>query len=131
MKHLFLILLASIQYILGANLSNLTKHCNNGNMTACSILGDMYYVAEGVPQDYTKAQNFWRRACDMKEMNACYNLGVLYQEGQGVSQDYAHAIDLYTQSCNAEHAGACLNLGFLYQYGKGVETNEEKARTFY
>lgn len=50
-------------------------------MTACSILGDMYYVADNVPQDYAKAQKFWRKACHAREMNACYNLGVLYQGG--------------------------------------------------
>ena len=58
MKKTSIILFLLFQIALGIDISNITKHCNKGNMTACSMLGDMYYVADNVPQDYAKAQKF-------------------------------------------------------------------------
>ncbi|WP_258864556.1 tetratricopeptide repeat protein [Helicobacter sp. MIT 01-3238] len=58
---------------------------------SCYNLGNMYYNGEGVRQDYHKAVELYKKACDMKYADACNNLGVLYGNGQGVRQNSSTA----------------------------------------
>ena len=51
----------------------------------------LYNNGQGVPQDYTQAAEWYRKAAEQGLDNAQYNLGVLYNDGQGVPQDYAEA----------------------------------------
>ena len=106
--------------------------CNKGNgdlgqALACSSLGEMYYDGKGVRQDYAKAAELWKKACDMEDANACFNLGVMYWTGEGVREDYAKAVEPYKKACDMEYANACFNLGALYYDGKGVRQDYAKA----
>ncbi|TVQ81961.1 MAG: sel1 repeat family protein [Micavibrio sp.] len=51
----------------------------------------MYHQGRGLPQDYTKAVKWYRKAAERGNASAQNNLGVMYREGQGVAQDYAEA----------------------------------------
>ena len=54
-------------------------------------LSDMYYLGEGVHQDY-KESAFWRRkAAEQGLAQAQYNLGLMYKHGAGVPQNINQA----------------------------------------
>lgn len=52
-------------------------------------LGLKYFSGEGVPRDYARAANCFRKAAELGEAIAQCNLGVMYYEGLGVERDYA------------------------------------------
>jgi TPR repeat protein len=58
-----------------------------GNVTAQTLLGVMYYKGEGVTQDYKEAVKWYRKAAEQGYSNAQNNLAGMYFEGQGVPQD--------------------------------------------
>ena len=51
----------------------------------------MYEKGQGVPQDFTEASKWYRRAAEQGLPEAQVNLGVLYYDGRGVPQDYVLA----------------------------------------
>ena len=59
--------------------------------SAQSILGFMYSIGEGVPQDYAAAANWCGKAAERGEAIAQFNLGGMYEDGQGVPQDFVQA----------------------------------------
>ena len=44
-----------------------------------------------MPQDYTEATRWYRKAADQGNATAQSNLGTMYDKGQGVTQDYIQA----------------------------------------
>lgn len=54
-------------------------------------IGTLYETGKGVPQDYTQAATWYRKAAEQGLYSAELNLGVLYATGQGVPQDYGEA----------------------------------------
>ena len=51
-------------------------------------------------QNYQKAAELWKKACDGRDTYGCYNLGILYEEGKGLRQDYAMAKEYYGKACD-------------------------------
>jgi hypothetical protein len=62
-----------------------------GNATAQAYLGFMFETGHGVPQNYTEAGMWYRRAAEQGETIAQYSLGLLYDRGQGVPRDVIEA----------------------------------------
>ena len=62
-----------------------------GDVTAQSVLGIMYYNGEGVPQDNMKAVHWFTKAAEQGEVKAQSLLGIMYYKGEGVSQNYVKA----------------------------------------
>jgi TPR repeat protein len=58
-------------------------------------LGWMYTNGKGVPQDYSEAVKWFRKAAEQIDFEAMSNLGVAYENGQGVPQDYISAYMWY------------------------------------
>ncbi|MGX3044632.1 tetratricopeptide repeat protein [Helicobacter sp. T3_23-1056] len=88
--------------------------CNTGNATlgqkdSCFGLGYMYHTGKGVRQDYHKARELWKKACDMKNAMACNNLGALYGEGLGVKQNLTIAKQYYGKACDLGDQTGCDN----------------------
>src|SRR5271157_4688109 len=57
-----------------------------------------YYKGLGVPQDYTQAAIWWRKAAEQGNAFAEYRLGVAYYFGDGVPQDYVQAADWWRRA---------------------------------
>jgi TPR repeat protein len=51
----------------------------------------MFETGRGVPQNYTEAAMWYRRAAEQGDSLAQYSLGLLYDRGQGVPQDVVEA----------------------------------------
>lgn len=88
--------------------------CSKGNgdisqSEPCSNLGFMYSNGKGVRQDYHKARELYKKACDMKYGLACNNLGVLYNNGQGVRQSLSTAKHYFDKACDLGSQNGCDN----------------------
>jgi TPR repeat protein len=56
------------------------------------LLGWVYDIGQGVPQDYAEAVKWFRLAAEQGEANAQLGLGVMYGLGKGVPQDYTEGV---------------------------------------
>ncbi len=88
--------------------------CNKGNgdisqSEPCCNLGVMYDLGKGVRQDYAKARELYKKACDMKNGVACNNLGYLYGKGLGVRQNLSIAKQYYGKACDLGYQMGCDN----------------------
>jgi uncharacterized protein len=62
-----------------------------GNAEAQTFMGTLYQTGRGVPQNYTQAAIWYRRAAEQGHPGAQQNLGLLYDKGLGVPQDNVEA----------------------------------------
>jgi len=62
-----------------------------GDAAAQSYLGFMFETGRGVPQNYTEAAMWYRRAAEQGDSLAQYSLGLLYDKGFGVPRDIIEA----------------------------------------
>ena len=89
--------------------------------------GLLFYKGIGVPKDFKKAAQWFRRAANKGHAGAQYNLGIMSYLGQGTEQDYATAAQWFERAGQQDHASAQYNLGFLYYEGKGVDKDNLQA----
>lgn len=98
-----------------------------GDLTLQNQIAAMYYTGQGVPQDYEKAADWFRKSASGGSPEGQYCLGKLYYHGQGVPQDFGEAGKWLTDAGLAGKGGAQYLLAVLYLYGKGVPRNPVKA----
>jgi len=94
MKHLILFALLYLLTSVSSAASNFDETkalAEQGNVDAQFDLGYIYGSGQGVPQDYTEAVTWYRKAADQGYAPAQNNIGARYGKGQGVTQDYANA----------------------------------------
>jgi uncharacterized protein len=77
-----------------------------GDPSAQAYLGFMFETGRGVPQNYTEAAMWYRRAAEQGDSLAQYSLGLLYDKGQGVPQDIVEANKWLNLSTAAAPRGA-------------------------
>jgi coenzyme PQQ biosynthesis protein PqqD len=87
---------------------------DQGEVVAQFNLGLMYYLDDGVPQDYAEAIKWFRLAANQGHAEAQFKLGIMYEKRQGVSQDDATAVSWYRKAADQGHAGAQFNLGRIH-----------------
>ena len=102
-----------------------------GDAKAQSKLGDLYYNGQGVPQDYTQAADWYRKAAEQGNAAAQAHLGFAYYKGQGVPLDYAQAATWSRKAAEQGNAGAKVTLGLLYGRGQGVPQNYAQANFWF
>jgi len=91
----------------------------------------MYYNGKGVPQDWSKAREWYEKAAEKGNAEAMFNLGVMYEHGEGVPQNYAKAAEWYEKWAEKGDAKAMFRLGWMYANGKGVRQDWSKAWEWY
>ena len=102
-----------------------------GDVSAQTLLGHMYRVGDGVPQDDAEAARWFRRAAERGDASAQYNLGDMYFDGEGVPRDHAKAAEWYRRAAEQSHASAQFGLGVLLEYGSGVPSDVDEAVKWY
>jgi len=107
------------------------KLAEQGDKKAQANLGYMYYVGEGVEQDYTKAVKWVKKAAILGDRDSQYNLAVAYAFGEGVKQSYKEAFHWYRRAAEQNHAVAQYSLGVSYAYGEGIAKNPELAAEWF
>jgi TPR repeat protein len=98
-----------------------------GDATSQTLVGGAYLTGDGVPEDYTQAALWWRKAAEQGDAVAEFMLGSLYREGQGVPLDYTQAALWIRKSAAQGNADAEDSLGRLYEKGQGVPQDDAQA----
>ena len=80
----------------------------------------MHHNGQGMPQNYAKAVEWYRKAADQGFAKAQANLGVMYAKGEGVPQDFSSAASWFRKSAYQGNSLAQHNLGLMYGRGQGV-----------
>src|SRR4051812_18250219 len=87
-----------------------------GNPDAQHLLGLMYYMGRGVPQDYKQALEWHRKAALQGKADAQYVVGAMYYTGNAVIQDHKQAVTWFRKAAEQGHPDAQHALGLMYRY---------------
>ncbi|KQV45920.1 MULTISPECIES: tetratricopeptide repeat protein [unclassified Duganella] len=90
-----------------------------GNTDAEHLLGLMYYMGRGVPQDYKQALTWHRKAALKGKSDAQYVVGAMYYTGNAVIQDHKEAVTWFRKAAEQGHPDAQQVLGLMYRYHIG------------
>jgi TPR repeat protein len=90
-----------------------------GNADAEHLLGLMYYMGRGVPQDYKVALEWHRKAALKGKADAQYVVGAMYYTGNAVIQDHKQAVGWFRKAAEQGHPQAQQVLGLMYRYHMG------------
>tara|TARA_Y100000590_G_scaffold179444_2_gene204559 strand:+ start:5423 stop:6049 length:627 start_codon:yes stop_codon:yes gene_type:complete len=101
-----------------------TPLAREGSSNAQLLLGNMFYLGQGTPQNYETALKWYRLAAKQGNAMAQTSLGGMYYQGKGISQDYNAAVEWYRKASRQRHANAQFRLSFCYQAGHGVPENK-------
>ena len=101
-------------------LAGLAKRAEQGDASAQSALGQMYYKGEGVPEDTAKAIEWFEKAAAQGHADAQSQLGWIYARGEAVPTDVAKVVEWTQKAAARGDASAQLILGSMYAQGKGV-----------
>lgn len=102
-----------------------------GDAEAQFRLGVMYFIGQGILDDYKEAIKWYRLAAGQGHANAQNNLGGMYADGRGVPKDYKEAIKWYRLAAGQGVADAQNNLGEMYENGQSVASNRVAAYALY
>lgn len=108
-----------------------------GDEMAAFNLGFYYERGKGLPRDFAKALQSYRRAAELGSLDAMNQIGVMYEHGTAVPQSIvaaaafspASAPELvearrwYERAASQGDSNGMLNLGLCYHRGRGVERN--------
>jgi len=87
----------------------------------------MHHNGTGMPKDYAKAIEWYRKAADQGFAKAQANLGVMYAEGEGMPQDFSIAVSWFRKAAYQGNSLAQHNLGLMYGRGQGVPQDYTEA----
>jgi hypothetical protein len=96
-----------------------SRNCDNGKMSDCTSLGDMYSTSDGIMKDLDRAVVLLHKGCDGGDMRGCLFLGYMYLDGKGVSKDASQAVTLIRRGCDSGIMNGCVALGKIYRDGIG------------
>ncbi|MBA3814792.1 MAG: sel1 repeat family protein, partial [Alphaproteobacteria bacterium] len=100
-----------------------------------NILGVIYDSGEGgVAPNYTTANEYYKKARNVKYSKASRDLGVNYYYGCGVTKDQSQALKLFIEAEERGHnkeGDMFLVMGDIYHRGLGVQADKAKARGYY
>jgi uncharacterized protein len=102
-----------------------------GHSGAQFNLGVLYAAGLAVPQDFSQAARWYRRAAEHGHAMAQCNLGGLYETGDGVIQSDEAAIRWYRLAAEQGNTGGQNNLGRMYENGRGVPRDSSEALGWY
>lgn len=94
-----------------------------GDAIAQALIGGMYGLGQGVPQNYAEAFRWLHLAADQGLALAQNSLGVMYNKGEGVPQNYVKAYRWFSLAAEQGLADAQFELGGMYFKGNGVPEN--------
>jgi len=107
----------------------LQEQCGNGEMEACSYLGETYLDIE--PVDPKVANMWFAMGCEAGHPVGCRNLGVQHVTGKGAVQDADRGVQLMEAACTdaaLPDPGACHLAGITYRDGAlGFMPDPERA----
>ncbi|MDR1888700.1 MAG: sel1 repeat family protein [Zoogloeaceae bacterium] len=103
------------------------EKAEQNDVEAQVLLGAMYYLGQGVAQNFAEAVSWYRKAAGQGDANAQFTLGQMYRQGLGIAQNDTEAANWYRKAAEQEHAVAQYNLGMMYINGHGVAQSDAEA----
>ncbi|WP_068087090.1 tetratricopeptide repeat protein [Polycladidibacter stylochi] len=105
-----------------------TRQAEAGQPTAQTLIGVIYETGRGVPQDITKAVDWYELAVSTGEPQAALRLAMLYLDGSQIKQNKQKAAKYLQIAADAKIPSALYNLSILYEEGDTLPKNIDKAR---
>jgi len=102
-----------------------------GDPAALNLLGMMYELGKGVPQDPSRSVVYYRKAAEMGDVYAQFNLAVSYDTGFGVPMNFHEAVKWYRRAAEQGADYAQYSLATMYEEGNGVAKDFRKAAHWY
>jgi hypothetical protein len=93
-------------------------------------VGMLYWLGQGVKEDYLEASEWWRKAAALGHGGAQGKLGYLYSEGITVERDYQQAFEWFDKAAKQGDVDGQYNLGIFYLNGWGVERDTTMAAQY-
>ena len=109
------------------DIERLREAAVQGDACAQSILGLMYAMGEGVPENNREAGKWFRLAAKQGNAQAQFNLGLMYNKGIGVPESDVEASKWFQLAADQGYAEAQFNLGYMYANGEEVGRDYVKA----
>ena len=94
-------------------------------------LGVMHTFGQGVPQDHTRAMDWYRRAAERGHAGAQLFLGHGLESGNGAEQNLEEAFFWFLRAAEQGESRAQNNLGRLYETGRGTDPDPDIALYWY
>ncbi|MDF0643909.1 MAG: tetratricopeptide repeat protein [Nitrospira sp.] len=113
------------------SISDLRKAAEQGNPEAQNRLGTLYSEGRGVPQDYSRAKQWFDKAAEQGHPGAQVNLGTLYFQGNGAPESEQMALSWFRRAAAQGDALAFAKLGLMYEQGRGVPQDFIQAHMWY
>ena len=85
--------------------TGVVRLAERGDAQAQTRLGFMFETGQGVPQNYTEAAYWYRRAAEQGDPNAQYLLGNSFNLGKGVPIDWVQAYIWFNLSASRTRPG--------------------------
>ena len=112
---------------LSKSMDDLLKLALEGDVIACTELGERYYSGTKIEKDIDTAIAYFTQAADAGYSVAEFILGKLYDEGQFVSHNGSLAYIYYKKAAEKEYPPAEYALGQMYYFGQDCEKNDQEA----
>ncbi len=112
-------------------ISEFRRAAEQGYPSAQTALGMMYYLGEGVPQDYAEAVAWCHRAAEQGNARGQIELGRMHYHGEGVPQNYTEAFAWCHRAAEQGNARGQIELGRMYEDGQGVPKDYVSAYMYY
>ena len=103
------------------------KSAEFGNAKAQRMLGDCYYVGEGIREDKQEAVKWFRLAAEQGDAETQWRLGACYYVGEGIREDKQEAVKWFRLAAEQEDAAAQWMLGDCYYFGTGIREDKQEA----
>ena len=103
------------------------KSAEFGNAKAQRMLGDCYYVGEGIREDKQEAVKWFRLAAEQGDAAAQRMLGACYYVGEGIREDKREAVKWFRLAADQGDAEAQRGLGDCYYVGEGIREDKQEA----
>lgn len=98
------------------------------NFNPDSLIGELYYFGDGLPENDEKAHFYFKKAVEHDNDAFSLNkLGNIYDFGYGKPVNYALAMSYYERAMLQELPQSFYYLGMMYKEGKGVAIDENQA----
>lgn len=112
-------------------LRDFMSSAERGNDKAQSMVGLIYKIGQGVPNDPTQAVKWFKLAAVQGNLVAQHYLGEAYALGEGVTENQKEAVKWFELAANQGHGASQYNAGRAYFDGKGIPKNVEKALKYF
>lgn len=109
------------------DLGEIIKDAESGDAAAQNLLGWVYFTDHNVPQDYSKAIDYYLRAATQGNLAAQNNLMLNYMSGRGVPRNHGKAAQWSIKGAQGGHLNCQRGIARQYLKSQGVPHNPAKA----